>query len=507
MSLAFARLLHSRLCLAAMLAVSLSPATLNATLLVKNGLFITMNAGQEKPFVGYMLVGDDGRISAIQPGEPGAALKADRTIDAAGKFVSPGFVSAHTHLSYSAFRGLGHTETLYPWGLANTRFFNLATAEDVYWFTLHGGLDLIRSGVTTAFDFTNAGTIGGAAVGVNEKVPPPVLKPGRFQEEQLRAKVDAGIRFVNAVPLPRLGTREEMIARFEQVLEHTKSTYGNNPLYLRTALSGGLQRFPTKDFAFLEAHVMKTYGVINQSHFLESPERIPEQREKFYWYVEAGALGPNFMFGHFIQTTPDILRLTAAAGATMVWNPSSNGRLASGVADIPAYRAFGIKVGVGLDALSCTDTSDPFYNLRVGLALIRTQYKDAKALSVYDMLYLHTVGSSEVIHEGTRIGTLEPGKFADFLIVDPRDPDTGPLHDPVATYVLACGLRNLKQVYIGGKLVADGMDLPGQDETMIRAEVDARIARIQAVLDSEKSKTAASDLPGAPHPFASRVTR
>ena len=68
------------------------------------------------------------------------------------------------------------------------------------------------------------------------------------------------------------------------------------------------------------------------------------------------------------------------------------------------------------------------------------------------MLELHTRGSAAVLGIGDRVGSLEIGKHADFLLVDPADPDTGPVWDPVATYVLACGLRNLKAVYVGGEL-------------------------------------------------------
>jgi cytosine/adenosine deaminase-related metal-dependent hydrolase len=335
-------------------------------------------------------------------------------------------------------------------------------------------------------------------------VPPPVLRPGPYEEEQLRAKADAGLRFIDSVGMPRVGTEADMIARLEKLLDYAKATYGSNPLFLKMALSGGLQRAPTKATAYLEARVMKTYGLINQSHFLESPDRVPEQQAKFYWYEEAGALGPNFIFGHFIQTTPDIVSRAARAGASMSWQPASNSRLASGVADIPLYRAFGMKIAVGLDNQNCTDTSDPFSNLRTGLALIRTKYKDAKALSVREMLYLHTLGSAEVLQIADKVGSLEPGKFADFLIVDPRDPDTGPLHDAVATYVLACGMRNLKQVYIGGKLAADGSKVLTADEPNVIKEVYARVARIQAVIDAETKVAASLGIGPAPHPFARR---
>jgi len=462
------------------------------TLLVKNALLITGKPSDEQAFTGYFTVGDDGRIATLAAGAPPASLHADRVLDASGKFVAPGFISAHSHIYMSPLRGLGHTETLYGWANAFARFTDRATADDLYWFTLHGSLDFLRNGITTAYDFTLSGAVGGVAVGVNEQVPGPIQLPGPYEENQIRAKADAGLRFINSFGLPRVGTREDMLARVEKLLAWAKANYGANPLLLRMAISGGLQRAPTKETAYFEAYVMKTYGLINQSHFLESPERVVEQQAKFAWYEEAGALGPDFIFGHFIQTTPDLVRRAAKAGAAMSWQPTSNSRLASGVADIPLYEAMGMKIAVGLDDQSCTDVSDPFQNLRIGMALIRTKYKDAKAMSVRHMLYLHTLGSAEVLGVADKVGSLEPGKFADFLVVDPHSPDTGPLHDPVATYVLACSLRNLKQVYVGGKLVADGERMLTFDETIVRGEIDARFARIQGDIDANRPMPAAA---------------
>ncbi len=487
--------------------VALAPLRLGATLLVKNALLITMKPGEEVPFLGYLLVGDDGRLVTVKAGAVPEGLTATEVVDAAGEIVAPGFISAHSHLFTSPFRGIGHTETLYGWGVALSRLYKHISADDIYWCTLHGSVDFLRNGITTAFDFTNSGVVGGAAVGVNEKVPPPVLKPGPFEENQIRAKIDGGLRFIDSIGLPRVGTNPEMIERFGRVYHFAYDTYGANPLFLKMALSGGLQRAPTIATAFLEVEVMRKFKVMNHSHFLESPERVPEQQVKFYWYQKAGALGPDFIFAHFIQTNPDILRIAAQAGCAMSWQPTSNSRLASGAADIPLYRAFGLGVSVGLDDQACTDISDPFQNLRIGLSLIRTKYKDAKALSVYDMLYLHTLGSAKVLKIEDKVGSLEPGKFADFLIVDPRDPDTGPIHDPVATYVYACGLRNLKRVYVGGKLSVDGTHILTFDEAKLHEEVYSRLARMESEAKAEEAAghTVASlpfDLDEIGHPLA-----
>ena len=172
-------------------------ATLSATaetLLVKNALIITGKPTDDQAFLGYMTVGNDGRITAVAAGQPPAGTTADRVLDVAGKFVGPGFISAHSHIFMSPLRGLGHTETLYGWAMAFSKYTDYATAEDLYWFTLHGSLDFLRNGITTAYDFTYSGTVGGVAVGLGEKVPAPIQLPGPFEENQIRAKADAGLR-------------------------------------------------------------------------------------------------------------------------------------------------------------------------------------------------------------------------------------------------------------------------------------------------------------------------
>jgi cytosine/adenosine deaminase-related metal-dependent hydrolase len=167
----------------------------------------------------------------------------------------------------------------------------------------------------------------------------------------------------------------------------------------------------------------------------------------------------------------------AASGSAVVWQPTSNGRLGSGLADIVRYRDRGIPVGMGLDDQSCTDISDPFQNMRIGMYALRARHSRAAAMMPREVLRMHTLGSAEVLGVADRIGSLEPGKYADFLVVDPAAPDTGPLWDAYAGYVLACGLRNLKQVWIGGRRVSqDGRSLhPRAAE--VGPELHARMAR------------------------------
>jgi cytosine/adenosine deaminase-related metal-dependent hydrolase len=155
----------------------------------------------------------------------------------------------------------------------------------------------------------------------------------------------------------------------------------------------------------------------------------------------------------------------------MSWQPASNGRLASGVALVPEMLAMGMRVGIGLDDQACTDVSDPWGNMRLGVYTQRARTKDPLSMMPEQMLRLHTLGAAEIMGVDDRVGSLEVGKFADFVVVDPAAPDVGPLWHPVRSYVLAMGLRNLKSVYVGGVPADRG----GVSTNPLAAEASARI--------------------------------
>ena len=157
----------------------------------------------------------------------------------------------------------------------------------------------------------------------------------------------------------------------------------------------------------------------------------------------------------------------------MSWNPLSNGRLASGMADIPACLKAGIRVGMGVDGEASADVADPFENMRTGLYAIRDKYEDATIMSPYDVLRMHTMGSADVLGVADRLGSLEPGKFADFLMVDPTRFRT--VFDPYASLVFVAGERDLERVYVSGDLLVQNGALLKQDMAKVRTEVNRRV--------------------------------
>ncbi|MDQ2729772.1 MAG: amidohydrolase family protein [Actinomycetota bacterium] len=444
-------------------------------LTVSNAVLLTMAPGGRAPIEGWMTVGDDGRITGVGPGGPPPSGGA--VLDAGGRLVAPGFVSAHSHLFTSGSRGLGTDASLWDWIEAMTRHTRHATPDDIYWLTQHGSLDFLNNGITTAYDFTASRLVFSAANALSGGFGGQ-LRPAELAEAQITAKVDSGIRFVNSVQLDDgVGTAVEVLNRLEATLAFAERYRGHHGL-LGMAVSGAVQWAEGPATAGLEVQAMRRWDLINQPHFLEAPQMLAEQRAKFAWYRDAGAFGPDLIFGHFVHPTPAMIAEAAGAGCGMAWQPSSNGRLASGVADIPAIRAAGMRVGVGLDDQSCSDLSDPWQNMRVGIFLLRATTHNPASMPVADMLELHTLGSAQVLGVDDRVGSLEVGKYADFVVVDPRSPDTGPMWDPYGTYVLACSLRNLKEVYVGGRRVSADGRIAHVDADRVSAEVHARLGRI-----------------------------
>jgi cytosine/adenosine deaminase-related metal-dependent hydrolase len=244
--------------------------------------------------------------------------------------------------------------------------------------------------------------------------------------------------------------------------------------FLSVMLNGSTSFNDTYQQSASERQQMEAFHLGNQSHYLEPPDTVGIEQSKFRWFMDSGLLGPTLYFGHFIHTNDFILDQAAAAHCGMSWNPLSNGRLASGVPDIPKYLKKGIRVGMGVDGEASADLADPFENMRTGLYAVRDKYEDATIMSPYQVLYLHTMGSADVMGVKEKLGSLEPGKFGDFVAIDPAR--LGTILDPYANLVFVAAERDIDRVYIGGDLMVDRGKVLRQDMEKIDAEVNRRSA-------------------------------
>jgi cytosine/adenosine deaminase-related metal-dependent hydrolase len=317
--------------------------------------------------------------------------------------------------------------------------------------SLAGGLDHLSCGITSVYNFTQSRVI--SLFDYEQSVLKAArVHPAEFVTRQVDGVAASGIRFVTSVRLDdeQVG-EDEAFTAFDAVMQHLDTVRPDRNL--GGSVYGAVQWSSSPATAERERALMNRYGITNQAHFVETAEQIEIQQSKFEWYDAAGVLGPAFAFGHFVHPTEQMVARVRDTGSAVVWQPMSNGRLGSGIAAVPRLLRDSVTVGMGVDDQSCTDVSDPFENMRTGLFIQRALHSDPSILTPADVLAAHTIGSAAAMGVSERVGSLAVGKFADFLVVDPSSPHTGPIWDPIATYVLGCGLRNLSQVVVGGTQV------------------------------------------------------
>jgi len=433
--------------------------------LVAGATLLTMAPGQTQPFNGY-LVFDDSGILEVAPGRYAGEMDGLEVIDARGMVLMPGFVSGHNHLWQSAFRGIASDGELFPWlESLHWTYGDDFSDGDFYAFTLQGALDQLQHGITTTYSHSQR--LGGTEA---------------QYLESLWASLDAGQHFVFAYNADLSQSEAAVRADVAALVAQTETLPEDTPLLGLSLNSVGA--YKSEDMFALEIALADQYDMTVQIHYLEQYKRREKEQAEWPRFKRVGAVADNVSYAHFIHTTDEILSDTAAAGGAMVWNPLSNGRLASGLADIPRYLDMGIGVGMGVDGAASADIADPFENMRMGMYALRMRDRDAEVMSPMEVLHLHTLATAQVIGVDDEVGSLEVGKRADFLLVDLSVPVTGPVFDLPASLVFAASAANIRRIYVDGELKVEAGEIKGHDLRALNADVqrrvDAIVARVEA---------------------------
>jgi cytosine/adenosine deaminase-related metal-dependent hydrolase len=138
-------------------------------------------------------------------------------------------------------------------------------------------------------------------------------------------------------------------------------------------------------------------------------------------------------------------------------NPVSNMILASGAAPVAAMRRLGIDVGIGVDGAASNDSQDMLQAIKAASLLARVTQLQATAMSAREVFEMATIGGARALRMEDRIGSIEPGKAADLVVLDGDSPTLANVHDPFQALVYVAGSREVKDVWVDGRRsVADG---------------------------------------------------
>ena len=452
-----------------------------ATLLARNATVLVTMDGTRREIPGGGIFARNGVIEAVGPSETLPA-SADTVIDLSGHVVMPGLVNCHHHLDQTLTRNLPAAQNvnLFRWLTAHYRLWAARTPEASRTSTLVGLSELALSGCTTAFDHAY------------------VFRNGCKVDDQIAAAREIGVRFMVSRGSMSLGEsrgglppddcvelEDDILADSERVIA---AYHDPNPgSMLQIALA------PCWPFS-VSAELMRDSATIARRHKVKLHthlcETIDEERftlERFGkrpvgYMEELGWIGDDVWFAHAIHVNDHEINCFAGAGVGVCHCPSSNMRLASGIAPVMKYRRAGVKVGIGVDGSASNDGNHMLGEVRQAMLLARLQIslrppegpdtdlstsdpsRDHEWMTARHALEIATLGGASVLGRSD-IGSLEVGKCADFFAVKLDDVGfAGGLSDPVAA-ALFCAPARANWTVVGGRpVVAEGavitIDLP-----------------------------------------------
>jgi 5-methylthioadenosine/S-adenosylhomocysteine deaminase len=460
-----ARVLAAVTLAAAACATLPAQAPREVSLVVTNGTIVTMDASRRVIEQGGIAI-DSGAILAVGPAvEIAGRFRGRETIDAGGAIVMPGLINTHTHAPMVLYRGLADDLPLMEW-LQKYIFpaeAKTVSASFVAAGTRLAAVEMIRSGTTTFADMYY------------------------FEEEIGRAAKRAGLRGVLGqtiiqFPAPDAKTPAEGMARTERFIKE----FANDPLITAAVAPHSMYTLEAADLQACR-DLAKRYGVPLLTHLAETAEEVKIAREKHgstptAYLAELGLLSPSLLAAHGVWLTPEDIGLLREHGVGMSHNPESNMKLASGVAPVPELIAARVAVGLGTDGAASNNDLDMFEAMRQAALLHKLHTKDPRTLPASDALAMATIDGARALGIQDRIGSLEPGKRADLIVVDTSSARHTPMYDPVSHLVYVTRGTDVHTTIVDGRVLMRERQVLTLDEPAVLSEARAIAERVKAAV-------------------------
>jgi len=423
------------------------------TLLLKHAdLLVTMDDSRRRIADGGVFVRDN----LIEQVGPTTELpqEADTVIDAGRMIVLPGLVNCHHHLYQTLTRAVPAAQNvpLFDWLQTLYPIWAGLTSEAIYVSALVGLAELVLSGCTTASDHL-------------------YIYPNDCRiDDEIRAAVQLGVRFQPCRGAMSLGEsqgglppdrvvedEDDILLDMRRVIE---AYHDPNPgAMLRITVAPCSPFSVTEDLMRESAALARSYGVQLHTHLAETLEEEqfcllqPSQCYPVAYAEKLGWLGEDVWHAHCVHLREDEIELFAQTGTGVAHCPSSNMRLASGIAPVRAYLDQGVRVGLAVDGSASNDSSHMLAEARMALLLQRVSGNPG-GLTAEEALWMATAGGAQVLGRDD-IGSLAPGKAADLigLRLDRLD-YAGALHDPLAATVF-CAPQRVDLSVINGRVIVE----------------------------------------------------
>ena len=436
--------------------------------LYAGGWIVTCDDAGTEHEDGWLLI-EDGVVVATGTGmEP----EADKREDLGGALVTPGLVNTHHHLYQTLTRARAQEADLFSWLRALYPVWAGIDAEAEYAAARTGLAELALSGCTTAFDHHY------------------VFPHGRtgLVEAEVQAARELGVRLVASRGSMDLGESEgglppdELVEDLDAALADTERLVSelHEPgpgARVQIAVAPCSPFSVTRRLMEESGALARRHGLVLHTHLAETVEEDAYCRELYgctpvEYLTDLGWLGEDVWCAHCVHLSSEDIADFAGTQTGVAHCPTSNLRLGAGVAPVREMLDVGVRVGLGVDGSASNERGDLLLEVKQALLVARGRGGPA-AMTAREALRLGTRGGARVLRR-TDIGSLEPGRCADFAVWRTDGLELGGADDPVAGLVLSAPHR-VDKLVVGGEDVVRGGALVRADESDI-----AREHRVQA---------------------------
>jgi 5-methylthioadenosine/S-adenosylhomocysteine deaminase len=385
----------------------------------------------------HSVVVDGGRIAAVlATSEVAATFAPAEHVNLPEHVLIPGLVNLHTHAAMSLMRGLADDRPLMTWLKEHIWPAEMrhVSPEFVYDGTLLACAEMLRGGVTCANDMYF------------------------FPESAARAFLDAGMRAslgLIAIEFPSAYAADaddylaKGLALRDRLADESRLAFCMAPHAPYTVSDRTFRRIATLAEELdlpVHVHVHESAAEVQES-IAQHGCRPLERLERL------GLVTERLIAVHAVHLIPPEIAALARAGASVAHCPSSNLKLASGLAPVAALLAGGVNVGLGTDGAASNNRLDMFQEMRTTALLAKAVAGSAEVVPASEALRLATLGGARALGLDAEIGSIVPGKSADLVAVTLGAPETQPCFDPLSHLVYVCGREHVTDVWVTGETV------------------------------------------------------
>jgi 5-methylthioadenosine/S-adenosylhomocysteine deaminase len=429
--------------------------------LIEGATVVTLDSEGNIFSPGDIILEDD-RLVYVGPTQERRAWYPDRVISGHGKIAIPGLINTHTHAAMTLFRSYADDLALKPW--LEDKIWPLEaklTPEAVYWGSLLACLEMLEAGVTTFADMYF------------------------LCEETARAVEESGLRADLAPGL--IGVRPDAHKALTQAITFVERFQGSAQGRITTRL--GPHAPYTCPLPFL-CDVIAAAGSLGcgiHIHLAETRDEFQELRTKTgltpveYLHEALTQVGSvPVLAAHLVHLTPSDIELLAEDRIGVAHNPGSNLKLASGIAPLPNLLAKNIAVGLGTDGAASNNNLDILEEVRLAALLHKCTTQDPTVIPAPVALRLATTLGARALGLADRIGSLEPGKQADLVLLSENEAHLVPHHDVVSRLVYAAYSGDVDTVLVRGQVLLEKRQPLTLDKERIIAEAQTWAHKLTA---------------------------